>query len=515
MILGGGPNRIGQGIEFDYCCVHASFALKKIGYESIMVNSNPETVSTDYDTSDKLYFEPLTVEDIMHIYEREKCDGVIVQFGGQTPLNLAKRLEKAGAHIIGTSTKSIDMAEDRDFFKGLVEKLGINQPDSGIAYSVEDAVKIANKISYPVLVRPSFVLGGRGMMIVYNEKDLRQYVKQATDESEGKAILIDKFLENAIELDVDCVSDGKTTVVGAIMEHVEPAGIHSGDSASIIPPMSLSNEIIELVRKHTHDLAKSLKVCGLMNVQYAIKNGKVYIIEVNPRASRTVPFVSKTIGAPLAQIATACMCGKTLEELDFTKEIKVPYTAVKEAVFPFAKFGGVGAILSPEMKSTGEVMGIDYSRGLAYLKSQIAGGNEIPMKGNVFVSIKGMEKLRAVEYIKELAEVGFKIYATKGTSTALYNAGVKSEAIFHIGEARPNVLDLLKDARIDWVIKVSDITEQSMNDEMKIRAITSIKNIPITTTIEGISSAIIGIKEKLDFGRLEVCSIQEYQRHKA
>lgn len=513
MILGGGPNRIGQGIEFDYCCVHAAFALKQAGYESVMVNSNPETVSTDYDTSDKLYFEPLTLEDVMNVYEREKCDGVIVQFGGQTPLNLAKKLEEAGANIIGTSPKSIELAEDRDYFQKLVSKLGINQPENGIAFSVEDAVEIADKIGYPVLVRPSFVLGGRGMVIAYKKKNMVSYVKSAAEVSAGKPILIDKFLENAVELDVDCISDGNKTVIGAIMEHVEPAGIHSGDSASVIPPMTLSPELMEKVREYAYALAKELKVCGLMNIQFAVQDGKIYIIEVNPRASRTVPFVSKAIGVPLAKLATRCMLGDSLDKLGFSKEVRIPYTVVKEAVFPFSKFSGVDILLGPEMRSTGEVMGIDNGRGLAYLKSQLAAGNKLPEGGNIFMSLKDDDKKAGAEYARELAEAGFTIYATLGTSTMLYNAGIPTKAIFRISQGRPNLLDLLDDTQIDWIIATTEGGEEAMSDGLIMRSQSVTRGIPISTTLSGMNSAVAGIKEKLGFGRLEVCSIQEYHRH--
>ena len=458
MILGGGPNRIGQGIEFDYCCCHAAFALRKAGIESIMVNSNPETVSTDYDTSDKLYFEPLTLEDVMHIYEREQCDGVIVQFGGQTPLNLAQQLKAAGANVIGTTPDDIDAAEDRDFFQQLVRRIGILQPQNGIAESVDEALEIAERIGYPVLVRPSFVLGGRGMVIVYKEKYLRQFVEEAAQVSPGKPILIDRFLENAVELDIDCISDGKQTVIGAILEHVEPAGIHSGDSASVIPPMTLTKEQIRLIHQYAYELAKELHVVGLMNIQLAVKDGEIYIIEVNPRASRTVPFVSKAIGVPLAQLATRCMTGETLASIGFTREVTIPYTVVKEAVFPFVKFPGVDIVLTPEMKSTGEVMGIDADRGLAYLKSQLAAGNAIPRSGNLFISLRDEDKEPAVEMVRELAEMGFGIYATRGTSTMLYG-------------------------------------------------------VPVTTTLAGLSAAIEGLRDQIDFGRFEVCSLQEYHRH--
>ena len=436
MVLGGGPNRIGQGIEFDYCCCHAAFTLRREGYEVIMVNSNPETVSTDYDTSDKLYFEPLTLEDVMGIYERENCAGVIVQFGGQTPLNLAMRLKKAGANVVGTSPEDIDLAEDRDFFKQLVDKVGIKQAASGIAHNVEEALAIVDRIGYPVLVRPSFVLGGRGMVIVYKEKYLRKFVEEAAAIGEGKPILIDRFLEDATELDVDCISDGKHTVVGAIMEHVEPAGIHSGDSASVIPPMTLSKEIQDKVRQYAKDFARELHVVGLMNMQLAVKDGELYMIEVNPRASRTVPFVSKSIGVPLASYASRCMLGETLEQIGFTEEVHVPYVSVKEAVFPFVKFPGVDITLSPEMKSTGEVMSIDRDRGLAYLKSQLAAGNKVPSEGNIFVSLKDEDKQKAVPLIRQLVNLGYELYATRGTSTMLYNEGIKTRAVFRISRGR-------------------------------------------------------------------------------
>ncbi len=514
MILGGGPNRIGQGIEFDYCCVHAAFALKSAGYESVMVNSNPETVSTDYDISDKLYFEPLTLEDVMNVYERENCDGVIVQFGGQTPLNLASRLSEAGADIIGTSPADIELAEDRDFFKELAAKLGINHPPGGIAYGTEDAVRVASEIGYPVLVRPSFVLGGRGMVIAYREGHLREYVDSASADSGGKPILIDRFLEDATELDVDCISDGNTVAIGAIIEHVEPAGIHSGDSAGIIPPVTISEEAEDKIRVYTCELAKHLRVCGLMNIQFAVQSGKVYIIEANPRASRTVPFASKAIGVPMAQLATKCMLGESLGNLGFTEEIKIPYTAVKEAVFPFIKFPGADAVLSPEMRSTGEVMGIDCSRGLAYLKSQLAAGNGLPESGGVFISVKDADKDAAAEIVKELFGMGFVIYATRGTSTMLYNKGIRTEAVFRISGGRPNLLDLLDEGRIQWVITTAEGGEEAMVDEIRMRSQAISRGVPTTSTVPGMFSALAGIKEKRDFGRLEVCSLQEYHRRR-
>ena len=513
MVLGGGPNRIGQGIEFDYCCCHAAFTLRREGYEVIMVNSNPETVSTDYDTSDKLYFEPLTLEDVMGIYEREKCAGVIVQFGGQTPLNLAMRLKKAGANVVGTSPEDIDLAEDRDFFKQLVDKVGIKQAESGIAHNVEEALAIVEKIGYPVLVRPSFVLGGRGMVIVYKEKYLRKFVEEAAAIGEGKPILIDRFLEDATELDVDCISDGKHTVVGAIMEHVEPAGIHSGDSASVIPPMTLSKEIQEKVRQYAKEFAKELHVCGLMNMQLAVKDGELYMIEVNPRASRTVPFVSKSIGVPLASYASRCMLGETLEQIGFTEEVHVPYVSVKEAVFPFVKFPGVDITLSPEMKSTGEVMSIDRDRGLAYLKSQLASGNKVPSQGNIFVSLKDEDKQKAVPLIRQLVNLGYELYATRGTSTMLYNEGIKTRAVFRISRGRPNLLDLIHDKEVQWIVNTTETGAEAMVDEIQMRSKAVVSGIPITTTIAALTSTVEGLMDKHDFGRFEVCSLQEYHRH--
>ena len=512
MVLGGGPNRIGQGIEFDYCCVHASFALKAAGYECIMVNSNPETVSTDYDISDKLYFEPLTIEDVLHIYEREQCVGAIVQFGGQTPLNLARQLEKNGVKIIGTTPESIEYAEDRDRFQKLVNKLNIKQPESGIAYKEQEAMQIAEKIGYPVLVRPSFVLGGRGMVIAYTKETLEKYIKYAVQLSDDNPILIDKFLNDATEVDVDCISDGSMTVIGGIMEHVEPAGIHSGDSAAVIPTMTLSKDVLDTIRNHTYALAKELNVCGLMNIQYAVHNNEVYIIEANPRASRTAPFVSKSIGVPLVKHAVRCMLGETLKEIGYTEEVIPPYTTVKEAVFPFSKFIGADIILSPEMHSTGEVMGMDTSKGLAYLKSQIASGGKLPENGNIFVSLNNRDKERAVPYLKDLAELGFNIYATEGTSTMLYNHNIKSNAIFKISKGRSNLVDLLNDNKIQWIIMTREDGEDAITDEIKTRSIALLKGVPMTSTLSGIIAAVDGLKEKADFGRFEVYSLQEYHR---
>ena len=512
MILGGGPNRIGQGIEFDYCCVHASFALREAGYETIMVNSNPETVSTDYDTSDKLYFEPLTLEDVLHIYERESCDGVIVQFGGQTPLNLAKQLEECGVNVIGTKPGNIEAAEDRDFFKQLVTRIGIKQPPNGIATNVDEAVAIADEIGYPVLMRPSFVLGGRAMMIVYKEEYLRKYMDEAVEASAERPVLIDRFLEEAIELDVDCISDGETSVVGSIMEHVELAGIHSGDSACAIPATSLSEDVLDQIREHTHALAKELDVCGLMNIQYAVKDDQVYIIEVNPRASRTVPFVSKAIGVPLAKLASLVMVGNKLKDMGYTNEIIPDYTVVKEAVFPFVRFPGIDIVLSPEMKSTGEVMGIDYNPGLAYLKTQVAAGNTLPEKGNVFVSFRDLDKELAIPHVKELIDLGFNIYATRGTATTLYEAGIKTNAIFRISRGRPNVVDMMHEGKIQWIINTPSTGAEAKVDEIQMRAQAVRQGVPITTTLSGMSAAIEGLKALDDMGRMEICSIQEYHR---
>jgi carbamoyl-phosphate synthase large subunit len=512
MILGGGPNRIGQGIEFDYCCVHASFALRQAGYETIMVNSNPETVSTDYDTSDRLYFEPLTFEDVVHIYEREQCDGVIVQFGGQTPLNLAKALHEHGVKIIGTSPADIEKAEDRDFFQKLAGDLKIKQPAHGVASNIDDALKVAKGLGYPILLRPSFVLGGRAMFIVYNDKYLRKCMQEAVEASEQRPVLIDSYLENALELDVDCVSDGETSVIGAVMEHVELAGIHSGDSACMIPAINLSKETLAKVKKHTHDLAAALNVKGLMNVQYAVKDSDVYILEVNPRASRTVPFVSKTIGVPLAKIAALVMAGKKLKDIGYTEEIVPRFTSVKEAVFPFSRFPGTDIVLSPEMKSTGEVMGIDYSPGLAYFKTQIAAGSMLPEAGNIFLSLRDEDKKAAVPMAGELMRLGFTIYATCGTATCLYKAGIKVRGIFKISEGNPNVIDCMDERDVKWIINTPSTGMTPRVDEIRMRAQAIIKGVPVTTTLSGLSAAIEGLKALKDMKRLEVCSLQEFHR---
>lgn len=513
MILGGGPNRIGQGIEFDYCCVHASFALREAGFETVMVNSNPETVSTDYDTSDRLYFEPLTLEDVLHVYRQERCDGAIVQFGGQTPLNLARALEAEGVSIIGTSPASIEMAEDRKLFQELVHRLGLRQPDSGIAYSAEEAERIALSIGFPVLMRPSFVLGGRAMVIVHSIESLRRYVREAVEVSESRPLLVDDFLENAVEVDVDCVADGETTVIGAIMEHVELAGIHSGDSACMIPPSTLSVEIQDEIRRASTSLAKALNVVGLMNVQFAVRDGKVFVLEVNPRASRTVPFVSKAIGVPLAKVAARVMAGATLKELGFTKEVIPRHVSVKEAVFPFTRFPGLDIVLSPEMKSTGEVMGMDSHPGMAFLKSQIAAGNALPTGGNVFVSVRDADKPAVIPLARRLLALGFTVYATEGTSTALRANGVPSRAMFRISTGRPNVLDMIAEGDVQWIVNTPSNGEGPRQDEIRMRAEAAARGIPITTTVNGFEAAVNGLEALRDMQRMEVCSLQEYHRH--
>ncbi|MCM8757813.1 MAG: carbamoyl-phosphate synthase large subunit, partial [Candidatus Omnitrophica bacterium] len=484
IILGGGPNRIGQGIEFDYCCCHAAYALKEEGIESIMINCNPETVSTDYDTSDRLYFEPLTLEDILNVVEVEKPLGVIVQFGGQTPINLALPLKKAGVKLLGTTAEDIDIAEDRQRFKQILHKLGLLQPQNDTAFTFKEAKKIANEVGYPVLVRPSYVLGGRAMEIVYDEETLERFIKEAKEFSGEHPILIDKFLEEAIEVDVDMIGDGETFVVGGIMEHIEYAGIHSGDSAMALPPYSLSKVILEKIRQATYKLAKELNIVGLMNVQYAVKDNEVYVLEVNPRASRTIPFVSKAIGVPLAKLATKVMLGKKLKDLGFTCEIIPEHTSVKESVFPFNRFPGVDIILGPEMKSTGEVMGIDKDFSSAYIKSQLAAGQNLPKKGNVFISVRDSDKEKIVPVAQKLRKLGFNLFATSGTAKVLEENGIKAKVLPKIAEGRPNVLDLMKDGKIQLVINTPSgrIPRQ---DEVKIRSQVILYNIPYTTTIAG------------------------------
>jgi len=510
MILGGGPNRIGQGIEFDYCCVHASFALKAIGYETIMVNSNPETVSTDYDTSDKLFFEPLTLEDVLNIFEREKPIGAIVQLGGQTPLNLAKALEAAGVPILGTSAQSIDIAEDREKFKVLLQKIGLHQPKNGIAFNLGEAMAAARQIGYPVVTRPSYVLGGRAMEIAYDDEMLRKYISQAVEASGEHPVLVDQFLEDAIEVDVDLVGDGKTFVVGGVLEHIEEAGIHSGDSAMVLPPFSLKKELVDELIAKTKRLAGELHVVGLMNVQYAIKNDVIYCLEVNPRASRTVPFVSKAIGVPLARLAAKVMGGKTLKELGFTQEKWPRHVSIKESVFPFIKFPGVDIILSPEMKSTGEVMGIDDELGRAFYKAQAAASAELPLEGKVFVSVKNQDKERIIPIAQKLSQLGFSLVATSGTAGVLRGAGIPVEVVLKIAEGRPNVGDLIRNDEIQLLINTPS-GKGPMLDEAKIRSLAVSFNIPCITTINAARVAVSGIDSRKK-GPLEARAIQDYHQ---
>ncbi len=508
MILGGGPNRIGQGIEFDYCCVHAAFALRELGFESIMVNSNPETVSTDYDTSDKLYFEPLTLENVLDIVSREKPDGVIVQFGGQTPLNLAVPLKKAGVNIIGTTPESIDIAEDREKFKALLKKLNLTQPENGIALSFEEAKKVAGTIGYPIVVRPSYVLGGRAMEIVYAESDLESFVEKAYEASPDLPILIDKFLEDAIEIDVDAVADGDQCIVAGIMEHIEEAGIHSGDSACALPPYSLNDDLIERIKMNTYDLARELNVIGLMNIQYAIKNDIVYVLEVNPRASRTVPFVSKATGVQWAKVAAKVMTGMKLRDLGIAREVEVTHIAVKESVFPFNKFFGVDTILGPEMKSTGEVMGIDVNFGAAFWKSQLGAGQNLPFDGNVFLSVKNKDKRNVVFIAKKLSDLGFKILATKGTGKILANSGIDITFVNKVSEGRPHVVDMIKNGDIHLIINTPS-GRKPKNDEALIRTGAVQYKIPYTTTISG-AQAVVNAIETMKKGILSVKPLQDY-----
>jgi len=516
MILGGGPNRIGQGIEFDYCCVHAAFALKEAGFETIMVNSNPETVSTDYDTSDRLYFEPLTLEDVLHIYEREKCWGAIAQFGGQTPLNLALGLQKNGVNIIGTSPQSIEIAEDRKLFAAMLRKLNIPQPANGLATNEAEALAASGQLGYPVLVRPSFVLGGRAMQIVYSDAELQHYMRFAVEASPERPVLVDKFLEDAIEVDVDCITDvghfknpeEGTIVVGGMLEHIEFAGVHSGDAAMVLPPHNLSQAIISKIREHTCAMARELKVIGIMNVQYAVKDGVVYVLEVNPRASRTVPFVSKTIGVPMAKLAAKVMAGATLKQLGFTEEIWPKYWAVKESVFPFNRFHGQDILLSPEMRSTGEVMGLDPDLGIAYAKSQMAAGGPLPLSGKVFISVSDAHKPHAAEVAKLFVDLGFEIISTAGTGAVLEKAGLKIQRVHKLSEGRPNTIDLLKNREIQLVINTPS-GQTPREDEVKIRTTAVYTNTPIMTTLSGAKAAALGIAALRKSG-YQVRGIQEY-----
>jgi len=511
IILGSGPNRIGQGIEFDYCCVHASYALHDMGYETIMVNCNPETVSTDYDTSDRLYFEPLTFEDVMNIIEAEKPKGVIVQFGGQTPLKLALSLQKAGVNILGTSPDSIDLAEDRKRFGGMLKRLGILQPENGTALNEAEAVKAASLIGYPVLVRPSYVLGGRAMSIVYNEKSLKDYVKNAAIVSNDRPILIDRFLERAIEVDVDAIYDGEEIFIGGIMEHIEEAGIHSGDSACVIPTFTLSDETIETIRGYTLRMAHELKVVGLINIQYAVKDGRVYVLEANPRASRTVPFVSKSIGIPMAKIASRVLAGTKLKDQDFERvdPTKLDYFSIKEAVLPFNRFPGADTILGPEMKSTGEVMGIDPDFGIAFAKTQISTNQIFPTSGSVFISVSDKDKDLIVDIAKKFSEMDFKIISTSGTGDILTGNGIKTDRVLKIREGRPNVIDMIKNREIDLIINTPE-GGSARSDGYYMRTAAVLYNVPSITTLSAASALLQGIEEMRKNSEVKVKAIQEY-----
>ncbi len=509
IILGGGPNRIGQGIEFDYCCVHAAFAVKELGYEAIMVNSNPETVSTDYDTSDKLFFEPLTLEDVLNICDQEKPHGVIVQFGGQTPLNLAADLERHGVPIIGTSPKSIELAEDRKFFSALLDKLNLKQAEAGTATNEAEALTIANRIGYPVLVRPSFVLGGRAMMIVYSDGELSRYMREAVTASPERPVLVDRFLDNATEIDVDCISDGETSVVGAIMQHIEQAGIHSGDSACVIPAFSLSESIKAEIVRAAKDLARELKVIGLMNIQFAVKDEQLYVIEVNPRASRTVPFVCKATGVSLAKLAAKVMLGHKLKDLGYTETIVPPHISVKEAVFPWNRFPGIDIVLGPEMKSTGEVMGIDMDWGMAYAKSQISAFNPLPKEGTVFLSVSDRDKERSIAIARDLHELGFRIVSTGGTHARLAEAGIPTDRVYKVLEqARPNIIDMMKNNEIHFLIN-TPATHESRADEILIRSTAIAQKISHATNLSAAEASVKAMRS-LKERELTVKSIQEY-----
>lgn len=510
MILGGGPNRIGQGIEFDYCCVHASFALKNLGYETIMVNSNPETVSTDYDTSSRLYFEPLTLEDVLNIVAAEQPDGVIVQFGGQTPLNLAVQLARHNVPIIGTSPDCIDRAEDRKRFTAMLTKLGLRQPPNATATSADEALQKARELGFPVLVRPSYVLGGRAMRIVYDEDTLRTFIHEAIRVNPDHPILVDKFLEDAIEVDVDAVADGESCVIAGIIEHIEQAGIHSGDSACVIPPYSLPDQIQEVIRHSTCALARELNVIGLMNIQFAVKDDLVYILEVNPRASRTVPFVSKATGVPWAKIAAQVMVGKKLTELGIASEVRIHHFAVKEAVFPFNRFPGVDPILGPEMKSTGEVMGIDEEFGKAFIKSQLAAGQRLPRIGTILISVNDRDKELITESAKQMEALGFTLVGTVGTARYLKEQGISISSVSKLGEGRPNILDLIKNDAINLVINTPS-GKESAHDQIAIRRSAIQYGVPYITTIPGAAAAVCGIAS-LKKGSLTVKTIQEYHQ---
>ena len=512
VILGSGPNRIGQGIEFDYCCVHGVLAAREEGYEAIMINCNPETVSTDYDTAEKLYFEPLTFEDVMNVIEAEQPEGVIVSFGGQTPLRLAKSLEEAGVRLLGTSSEGIDIAEDRKRFGELLRRLNIPHPEFGTAYSVAEAVDVASLIGYPVLVRPSYVLGGRAMEICYNQDSLRNYMQTAADVSPDKPVLIDRFLEDAFEFDVDAVADGEDVVIGAIMEHIEEAGIHSGDSAAVIPPYMITDKCLKEIKDYTNMLAHGLKVVGLMNIQFAMKDDVVYILEVNPRASRTVPFVSKSIGLPLAKIAAKIMLGKKLKDMDLDRANgRFDHIAIKEAVFPFNRFTRVKVFLGPEMRSTGEVMGIDPDFGAAYAKSQAAAGNPLPKSGAVLFSVNDNDKNKGtLDIARAFAGLGFKLIATEGTSRFLTENGIVNEKIFKVSEGRPNIVDYIKNGKIQFIIN-TPLGEEARSDEYSIGWAAIEHRVSFATTLSAASAAVKAIKS-LQAGELRVKPIQQFHK---
>ncbi|MBZ0144198.1 MAG: carbamoyl-phosphate synthase large subunit, partial [Rhodocyclaceae bacterium] len=494
MVLGGGPNRIGQGIEFDYCCVHAALAMREDGYETIMVNCNPETVSTDYDTSDRLYFEPLSLEDILEIVNVEQPAGVIVQFGGQTPLKRALDLEANGVPIIGTSPDMIDAAEDRERFQKMLHELGLKQPPNCTARTEEDAIRLAAEIGYPLVVRPSYVLGGRAMEIVHEQKDLERYMRDAIKVSNDSPVLLDRFLNDATEVDVDALSDGKQVIIGGIMQHIEQAGVHSGDSACSLPPYTLSKETQDELRDQTEKMAKALNVVGLMNVQFAIQDGTVYVLEVNPRASRTVPFVSKATGLQLAKVAARCMAGRSLAEQGVTREIVPPYFSVKEAVFPFVKFPGVDTILGPEMKSTGEVMGVGRTFAEAFVKSQLAGGTRLPKSGKVFISVKEQDRAKAVEVARDLTELGFTLLATRGTGGAIAAGGLKVAVVNKVAEGRPHIVDMIKNNEVVLIINTVEEKRQAIADSRSIRTSALAQRVTVFTTIEGARAACAGMR---------------------
>ena len=511
MVLGGGPNRIGQGIEFDYCCVHAAMALREDGFETIMVNCNPETVSTDYDTSDRLYFEPLTLEDVLEIVDKEKPIGVIVQYGGQTPLKLAKALEAAGVPIVGTSPESIDIAEDRERFQKLLMKLELRQPPNRTARNEEEAIRLAQEIGYPLVVRPSYVLGGRAMEIVHEQRDLERYMREAVKVSNDSPVLLDRFLNDAIEVDVDCLSDGKRVFIGGVMEHIEQAGVHSGDSACSLPPFSLSPELIEELKRQTALMSRALNVVGLMNVQFAIQNGTVFVLEVNPRASRTVPYVSKATGIPLAKVAARAMLNRSLDDQGIGAEINPPYYSVKEAVFPFVKFPGVDTILGPEMKSTGEVMGVGDTFAEAFVKSQLGAGVRLPTSGCAFISVKNSDKPAMVEIARMLADLGFKLVATRGTAAAITQAGIACATVNKVTEGRPHVVDMIKNGDVQFVINTVEEKRTAITDSRSIRTTALASRVTTYTTIAGARAAVEGIRHLAD-ATLTVIDVQSMHK---